>query len=501
MTRSLARQKLVNRAMHPKAMDDLADYWLRLCRMMEGIRPEAWAPDHVLELRLSGFPRSGGPALREGLANRYTTPEWVVTSPDPDTLVVGRRPTGEKPPKGLGLPLLVGGTFDGLIVEVRLAVTGWRGAISNTTTAGSTLILYGEFQGRALIVKALWAGCAEVSESAIWTAPTPWEEHLLVGFDQFRQTGAIEQYLAHAAAFPSSNPLSSVRLIHRLVDVPFGRPRLRRLLVRCAAFAAWLGLMAPLVYLAVLYEGWAIFPLGALGALWLLCFYTFAQNEFHYLFGLYTAQRAREESTYRRAERYAALAPEQAAARLDDTVVRKYTADVLDAGFVHVGDVSPVPFERADVAYRIFHAPAQGTYLALVCCAQGRIEDKMHFYWPVYVFFEYQTFFSDGGRVDSLNQDTHASCVSEPPATTRLLTFPKVTDPLSLYQAHIEAVEAVLDETSATTVQHEPFDLYLRRQEAISETEHDAYALRPYSWRSHLRWYLQLDAKPPDNSK
>ncbi|MBN9119352.1 MAG: hypothetical protein J0I06_09350 [Planctomycetes bacterium] len=339
-----------------------------------------------------------------------------------------------------------------------------------------------------------------MSESAIQSAPTPWETELLTGFDQFCATRQVAARLAHAPRFPPEIS-TSARLIRRLVDVPFGRPRLRGLLVRCAAFAAGLGMTVLLVYLAVSHEGWAACLAVIFGTLWYICFYAFAQNEYHNLFRTYGLLRAARAETYRRAEQYAALAPEQAAPRLDDPVVRKYTADVLAAGFVHVGDVSPVPFEEADGTYRIFRAPTRGTYLVLNCWARTRSGDETYPYWPMLVDFECQTFFSDGGRVDSLNQRTHDSNISDRPASTRLLTFPKVADPLALYQAHMEAVETVLDETTAMTVRHEPLDLYIRRQEQISEEEHRASARRGYSWRDHIRWYFQLDAKSSDNSK
>lgn len=87
------------------------------------------------------------------------------------------------------------------------------------------------------------------------------------------------------------------------------------------------------------------------------------------------------------------------------------------------------------------------------------------------------------------------------PESTRILTCPTATDPLTLYQAHREAVAEVLGRIAVTAVPHEPFDAYMRRQEQISEVERRARVARPYSWRDHVCWYLQLDAKPSGDSK
>jgi hypothetical protein len=238
-----------------------------------------------------------------------------------------------------------------------------------------------------------------------------------------------------------------------------------------------------------------------LGVLWFFPFQGFVGREARTLFPTYSIRRKAEMAANRRKQRFAALTPEQSAPRLDDPAVRKFTRDVLDAGFDFVGDVASVPLDRAEVIYRIFHAPDRVTSMALICYTHNLSGGEGYAMWPAMVTFECQTFFSDGGRIDSVNHGSHPSYAREHAPSTRLLAFPDATDPVSLYRAHRAAVDAAEGETSATPLRHEAFDIYLRRQEAISEAEVRGFAAHSYSWWDHLRWYLQIDAKPSTNSK
>ena len=54
---------------------------------------------------------------------------------------------------------------------------------------------------------------------------------------------------------------------------------------------------------------------------------------------------------------------------------------------------------------------------------------------------------------------------------------------------------AFADEKGLTPARHERFEEYVRRQEIISEEERQYHSDHPYSWRDHLRWYLQWPRK------
>ncbi|MBN9121588.1 MAG: hypothetical protein J0I06_20975, partial [Planctomycetes bacterium] len=154
MIRTIAREKFVNRTWTVPVLDDLGAYWSDLCRMTCGVGPAGWKPKHAIELRISGFPRAAGPAIRDALNHRYWAPGVTVTAPNPDEFVVQWKPTErEDPPAGLGLPLLTKGPFEGLIVEIRFAVANRRRALTSTTTSGWTLVVLGELRNRALIAK------------------------------------------------------------------------------------------------------------------------------------------------------------------------------------------------------------------------------------------------------------------------------------------------------------------------------------------------------------
>ncbi len=494
MLRSLVRLKFLDRTLTGAALDDLATFWSRVCCLAEGVRPDRWHPEYALEIRLSGFPRAAGSDLLNALTRRTSALGAVVTSADPDTLVVAWL-AGDmrEPPGGLGLRVVAGEEFEGLVVEIRLAVAGRSRGLTSTATVGRTLVVVGELRAKALLVKSLWAGLAWASESAIQNMPTGWEPELLLGFDDFCKTGVISPRLPCAADFPS--PSRKPDLHERISAVPFGRPRLKGLLIRFAAFAVGLALG-----IATIGQDWNVFIIIFLFVFWIALFHQFFRNEFYLLFDTFDAQRA-ACAAGTRAQRYAVLTPEQTTARLNDPAVRKYTTDALAAGFVHIADVASVPFEHATTIYRIFHATDGATSLAIRCDTHTMDDRNVWSLWPATVGLECQTFFSDGGRVDSVADAVYLPRVTNWPESTRLLAIPTATDPLALYQTHREAVDEVLGEMAVTTVRHEPFDVYLRRQEQISEAEHQAYVARPYSWRDHLRWYLQLDAKPPENSK
>jgi hypothetical protein len=500
MIRSLTRFKFIDQTWSSTVLDDLANYWLRLCQIGAGAQPESWAPDHLLELRLTGFPRAKAGMLRDTLTHRYSTPGLTITSPDADTLVISWEPRGskEEPPEGLGLPILVGGAFEGLIVEIRFAVVNERGVLTSTTCAGYTLVLVGELRGEALFAKSLWGGRAEVSEAAIQNMPTPWENELLSHFDRFRTTAEVPWGLAYAPNFPPKEFGCAYLVDNRILDVPFGRPRLRGLLIRGTVLV--FGFVALVYPIATAHNRGLACCALPFALLWCFPLSTFLWNEFRLLVSTY-AGRAEQAAPTSLGDRYAALTPEQLVASGADPAFRKYTADALGAGFTHFCDLTAVPFERTATMYRIFHAPDGAGYLVLVCATGGRDGKSKYSHWPIHISFECQTFFSDGGRVDSVNHETYHTYAENQSPTTRLLAFPEATDPISLYRRHTEVVATVLAEASATPLPHEPLDAVIRRQERISEAEHRGHAKRRYSWRDHLRWYLQLDTCPSDDSK
>lgn len=188
MIRSLARVQFIDRKWTAEILDAIAVFWLHLCRMAEGRQPENWKPEHVLELRLSGFSQGRGRAIQDLLTHRYSAPGLRVRSLNPDVLIISWESStaGETLPRGLGLSLFKSEAFNGLIVEIRLAGASHEGVLESTTTAGHTLVLLGQLNNGELLVKSLWGGLAPRSETAIYDAPTPWEAELLSGFDRFQ---------------------------------------------------------------------------------------------------------------------------------------------------------------------------------------------------------------------------------------------------------------------------------------------------------------------------
>jgi hypothetical protein len=113
--------------------------------------------------------------------------------------------------------------------------------------------------------------------------------------------------------------------------------------------------------------------------------------------------------------------------------------------------------------------------------------------WPAGISFQAQTFFHEGGRVDSADQATGFYGYMKYPVRSDMLIclFPAITDPIQFYWKHCEALESFSASKDLIPVRHEPLDLYVCRQEKIHEEESEHYHSHPYNWEAHLRWYLQ----------
>jgi hypothetical protein len=496
--KSLIRQQFLDLTWDAADLNAAAEFWLRLYGITAGWYGYSLPPRHALEIHLSGFPQAEGEALgteleRRALDSGMRNP--MVTFADLDTLVVSSGPLPPaEPPAGLGLPLLAGEAFEGLVAEFRFRVIGRKGW--RYPNLDVTMVVVGEIRGGKLIVKAVWRSRRGWKEDEYYRCvPMEWEREWLEALDKFKRSGYVVPGFAAWTAPPSYED-NQRRKRWKLITTPFGRPRLRGLLIRCLVLAACTaGVVA--VFLAIAQAQlqikprliWLILPVALAAAVgWF--FWTFVVTELKLLFS-FKSQRAEFADHYEKPARYAILTPNETSAFEDDPAVRKYTADLKAEGFLVTGDVEPI---GGGTVYRTFRAPDGVTYFVMICVrTQGDDPSTRHLVWYATVTFQAQTFFSGGGRVDSVNVAGAYGYLRYPPAPSVLLrVFPDVTDPLQLYWLHKEAADAFATEKGLTPRRHEQLEDYVRRQEAINDEERLYYHTRPYSWSDHLRWYLQL---------
>lgn len=172
------------------------------------------------------------------------------------------------------------------------------------------------------------------------------------------------------------------------------------------------------------------------------------------------------------------------------------TAEVTEANFVHIGDVTTVPAESANCVQRVFYAPDGSTYLTLVFLFAGGSGTTRSSIWPVGSGCYCHTFFSSGSWfLTTDSEPAHRKLRREDP-TSRVLVLPEGTAPLDLYRAHVKTVTEWAAGERDTPLRHESLDRWIEREKNLFERARGVYRSRPYSWRDHLRWYLQLDAKP-----
>jgi hypothetical protein len=515
MLRSLARYQFVDRIWGQSDLDDLAKFWLCMYDAAKHSPQSTQELEQTLELRLRGFTRSKGEAVADELRSRVAgvNADVEIEFVDPDTLLAKwkSRDGDRLPVRGMGIPDLVNNPFEDLIVEIQFTVIK-KDPRASAARMGATLGIIGELHNGNVAVKSVCAYPPFPTETIVWEMTS--EEvrnRLLRAFDRYSSSRRINRDLARTIFNrpPVDRPAEAVagglsRFGLLLVETPFGRPRLPGLLIRLTlVVVAWL------VFVLVLQNAfrpgepdWHAF-LGFVGGPLVVYTLVFFGLESKRLFLDHRENRGEIELHFQTVNRYAAVPLSEAGRWLSDPVVRKMTAEILEAGFVHAGDITTVPTKRAVVVHRTFYAPDGVTYLVLEFQFAGRSIDLGRWaIWPANLnSILCQTFDATGRRFETINSTPDSTTEKRKYPTTDCLLLPKNTFSLDLFRAHAQAMKEWATETKATVIRHEPVDKFIMRQEAIERELQRDYQAKPYSWRDHIRWYLQLDAKPPAKSE
>lgn len=514
MLRSLARYQFVDRVWDQSDLDNLAKFWLCMYDAAKHSPQSTPELEQTLELRLRGFTRSKSEVVVNKLRFRVAgvSTDVEVEFVDPDTLRATWKPRGgdQLPVRGLGIPTLVDEPFEGLIVEIQFTVIK-RSSKASAAGLGATLGIIGELHNGNIAVKSVGSYLPFPKEEEVWETSNAKEDALLSAFSRFCHRRKINRDLARAIFNrpPVDRPAEAVaaglsRFGLLLVETPFGRPRLPGLLIRLTlVVVAWL------VFVLVLQNvfrpgepGWHA-CLGFVGGPLVIYTLVFIGLESKRLFLDYRENCGEIEKHFQTVNRYVVVPLGEAGRWLCDPVVRKMTAEILEAGFVHAGDITTVPTKRAVVVHRTFYAPDGVTYLVLEFQFAGRSIDLGRWViWPANLnSILCQTFDATGHRFETINSAPDSAPEKRKYPTANCLLLPKSTFSLDLFRVHAEEMREWATETKATIIRHEPLDKLITRQEAIEREILKDYRAKPYSWRDHIRWYLQLDAKPPAKSE
>lgn len=503
MFRSLVRWKFVDRNWDSETLTRLAEFWLRLFEAAEGRGSGVREPYQALELRLTGFTRSMTRAVADALARQLHESGVTVdvSSDDPDTLVAKtkRRTTDREPFPGFGVHALAGAPFDGLVVELRFTV-----AESSSPPAGAMLVVVGELRDGTVAVKAIWADLPTiVVDEGRWESYA-WEDHILAAFDNFRSYDKVDREFATAcfSLAPDVSGRSPDHFISWGVNVPFGRPRLRGLLFACIYLLVLCAISVTLAVVAFENLPPRRYPLIVFVFVILAPLYEFIRYERPFLRHGYRVTRELYDNYFRVVPRWETPAPNDPRPWLNDPIVRKLVAEVLDAGFVFAGDAVPAPLESAARVHCVFLAPDGVTYLLLAFeFGRGSGAGRAHL-WPVSCNTLCQTVDAEGNRSETTDGTTHCDPIKRRlDPSTRSLVLPRVTHPLTVFETHAKALADWTTGSAARLRPHEPIERFWERRIEEFDKERQLYLAHPYSWRDQFRWYLQLDAKPCADTK
>jgi hypothetical protein len=500
--KSLFRHQFLDLTWGATDLDAASEYWLQLYQEAATRQGFSATPELDLEIRLSGFPRQQGEVLRTELERRVSDSDadhYDVILKDRDTLVLSSAgPAGKRrPPPGLGLPVLAGALVDGLAAEIRFRTIGHVGEFLRFGRVSACLVVVGELRGGRLFVKAFWRSGATGLEDTMYRSEQSRDESpLLAGLQEFRKTGEVREDLAGRFFKPSSVDRRTKWLLNLFYTPLDGPPRLTRLLMRVALFAVLLAPFAWMIRQAVEDDEllWLV-PVIMFGWLPMILLGLFVYIEWKLLFIGYRGLRELSARQHEESRPFHTLAPPEAAAFANDPNVRKYTAELAEAGFALQGDVAQTIAGDVTIVYRIFLVPDGVTYMILICVQFVEVRpEKRHYSWPVSVMFEAQTFFAQGGRVDSVSAGYE---YWQPPldANTMIRRDSETKHPIEFCRAHIAEAQAFAGEKGLTAIRHERLEDQVRRQEAIRDEERQHYHDHPYSWWDHLRWYLQWPRK------
>ena len=373
MLRSLVRFKFVDRCWGAETFQALAEFWVCLFDEAEHPQRECWETHQTLEFRLTGFARSASIAFSQELTRRFFEAGVPVelSADDPDTIVAkAQSRKGNSPPYGgLGIDALGGPLFDGMLVEIRFTVVDRSANEEPSGSVGATLVVVGAIQEGTVAVKAIWVDPPFMTSENAWQAQFPGEDQLLAAFDEYRTIKQVDSRVA-TALFNSwrSAPIRKAKGIEAWLNVPFGQPRLRGLLLRGGILSVLIiGYVTSLALTVLL--NWSLLP-------WIFLFVpvtlivfiptaAFLRNECATFWLTYLQYRASYEKCFDEFPRFESLKPDDPKPWLQDPIVRKVTVEVLEAGFVHAGDFTTIPMESAESVESVFFAPDGVTYLIL----------------------------------------------------------------------------------------------------------------------------------------
>lgn len=511
MPPSLVRWKFVDRTWTADDFDALGAFWLAAYEEADHPPHGDWRSEQILEIRLFGFPRSAAAVVGDELARRLSEARVPVevTTPDPDTLVAKTKPrAGDRAPfAGFGVSALTGPLFDGMVIELRYTVVDAGATEQGRGLCGSTLVVVGELRGGVVVVKAVWADPAFMRVLEHWDAPG-WEDHILTAFDRYRSHDRVIRPLAKSMFNrllrrpPRGAEAAFQRCWRWLTVVTSDGPRTGGLLLRCGIFVALATVVVALLALMAhfKYVGLGVPPLAiGLVTIWLAI--DFIKRENWLLFDCYRNNRESYRAYFRVTARYESVPADTPAPWRDDPTLRKLTAEMTEAGFAVFADVTTIPTESAGVVHRVFCAPDGVSYLVLSFnFANGYGTERSHV-WPARRYSTlFQTFSETGLRFETLDEPPTLTVLRRADPTGRVLVVPKGASLADAYRAHTKAVAEWLTEENTRAERHEPAGALIARQEEISVQQRAIYRAKPYSWSDHVRWYLQLDAKPAAKS-
>lgn len=494
----IIRKQLLNRSWSAADLDAAAEFWLRLYETAAKSQKFTTRPDHITEVRLRGFPRAEGPILANEFARRAAASEFCqprVELHDPDTLVLSSSLThpAEAPPHGLGLPLLAGLGFDGLMVEFRVTAIGGEGKLLGSERLSFTMVLVGQIIGGVFVLQAMWrSGSAGWEDDLCWFGEWSNSAAWITAFDRFRDTGEVPAKLAKTICVSRGTDRLSAAIV-KLINVPLGKPRLAGLAWRWLVFALVFGGMAGTAVWLASEENWFGGLFLIIATWWiLLVFWHFLRNEMRLWFTGYRAFHARYSALQHDPRRLISPPPELAAKLTHNPTVQKYTADLQAAGFIHAGDLITDPQSFGENVYRVFRAPDGVTHFSLLFAftTASDPDKKMHM-WPAQVALIAHTLFADGGYAVSINGRTNGYRRKRSGPDVLMRVFPDETDPLEFVRKHTKATSAFAETGGHRALPNGNFTDYVRRQETLMDMEQRSFAGSPYTWSDHLRWYLQ----------
>jgi hypothetical protein len=383
---------------------------------------------------------------------------------DGDTLTLATKSIEgyDAPPAGLGLSVLAG-ECDGLAVEIRFTARDGRGR------GGSTLVLAGEVRGESFFLKAIWrvgttSGEDTMAQFARWAN----ESAFLTALDEFRASNQIPRKFARRV-FPPRGADRLGALVASLLVVPLGKPRLAALFLRVMIFAV--------LFVALGAGGyWAwdsghslwFFPLGLLVLIFSWLLWQFVKIERHFWCNGWAQFRAMYSKLNDESPKLVPATSIEQSGAASDAYIRKYTAELIAAGFIPLGDVRFEPVIAGELAGRIFAAPDGTTYLGALFQSTNRFDPvKEYRYWPAAVSFVCHTYLTGGGYAASMNGPRHGYRRKRTGPECLSRVFPDEHDPIEFAQLHAEAVAKFVAETGNAAQRHLRFEEYLRRQNAL----------------------------------